>query len=102
MTNFFLSAISRRLKYTLDEHGGTLTSLLSRVQNCKHTVIGVETRDGHVFGAFCSSPWRVQPSWFGSGECFLWRLKRSRLAGGGRQRNYDFDNEMEVYPYTGE
>eukprot|EP00977_Amphora_coffeiformis_P013019 scaffold3337_cov169-Amphora_coffeaeformis.AAC.29 len=89
------------LKYTLDDHGGTLNSLLSRVQNCKHTVIGVETRDGHVFGAFCSSPWRVQPSWFGSGECFLWRLKKSRLAGGGRQRNYDFDNEMEVYPYTG-
>ena len=89
------------LKYSLSEHGGTLHSLLNRVKDCKHTVIGVETKDGHVFGAFCSSPWRVQPSWFGSGECFLWRLKKSRLAGGGQKPNYDFDNEMEVYPYTG-
>ena len=89
------------LKYSLNEHGGTLHALLSRVKDCKHTVIGVETKNGHIFGAFCSSSWRVQPSWFGSGECFLWRLKRSRLAGGGQQPNYEFDNEMEVYPYTG-
>ena len=89
------------LKYKLDEHGDTLHSLLSHIKNCKYTIIGVETKDGHVFGAFCSSHWKVHPSWFGSGECFLWRLKRSRLAGGGQTPNYDFDNEMEVYPYTG-
>lgn len=89
------------LKYKLDEHGDTLQSLLNHVQNCSHTIIGVETKDGHVFGAYCSSAWKVQRSWFGSGECFLWRLKRSRLAGGGQQPTYEFDNEMEVYPYTG-
>lgn len=89
------------LKYSLDDHGSNLQSLLERVKFCRHTIIGVETKDGNVFGAFCSSPWRNRPGWFGSGECFLWRLKKSRLAGGGRQPNYDYDNEMEVYPYTG-
>lgn len=89
------------LRFSLTEHGGTLPSLLSRLQNCQHTVIGIETKGGNVFGAYCSSPWKVQPSWFGATESFLWRLKQSRLAGGGSLRNYEHDNEMEVYPYTG-
>lgn len=91
------------LKYSLQRDGASLPKLLSQVRTSKYTVLGVETTDGHVFGAFCSAPWRVQSSWFGSGECFLWRLKRSRLEGGDKtsRRNFEYDNEMEVYPYTG-
>jgi hypothetical protein len=48
-----------------------------------------------------SSPWRVKPGWYGSGESFLWRLKNSRITSGTNVRNYDHDNEMEVYPFTG-
>jgi len=89
------------LKFSLQRDGASLPKLLSKVRTSKHTVLGVETTDGHVFGAFCSSPWRVQNSWFGSTECFLWRLKRSRLSDGTSRRNFGYDNEMEVYPYTG-
>lgn len=90
------------LKYSLQRDGASLPTLLSKVRTSRHTVLGVETTDGYVFGAFCSSPWRVQSTWFGSGECFLWRLKRSRLHhANSSRRNFDNDNEMEVYPYTG-
>jgi hypothetical protein len=93
------------LRYKLNPHPAngedSLQYLLHQVKNCSHTFIGVETKDGHVFGAYCSSPWKIQRAWFGSKDSFLWRLKKSRLAGGGQHPIYDFDNEMEVYPYTG-
>jgi hypothetical protein len=88
------------LKFSMERDGAHLPTLLSKVRTSKHTIFGVETKSGHVFGAFCSSHWRVRPSWFGSGESFLWRLKASRAVLDSTTRNYDNDNEMEVYPYT--
>lgn len=89
------------LKFSLERDGSSLPSLLNRVRTSQYTIIGIETTKGEVFGAFCSSPWRPQASWFGSGESFLWRLKQNRLSGKDGTRNYEHDNEMEVYPFTG-
>jgi hypothetical protein len=105
LRGFFPYAVAEEnfwLKYSLHD-GASLISLLDKVRSSQHTILCVETTDGHVFGVFCSSPWRVQRSWFGSGESFLWRLKNPRFQPGtGRSsRTYEFDNEMEVYPYTG-
>jgi hypothetical protein len=72
-----------------------LSSMLTQIQSSQHTIIGVETVDGYAFGAFCSSPWQVQDTWFGSEDCFLWRLKHSR------QNSDSPDNVIEIYPYTG-
>jgi hypothetical protein len=104
MRGFFPYAIADEnfwLKFSLEGHGASLPTLLSKVRTSRHTILSIETKDGQVFGAFCSSPWRVRPGWFGSGEAFLWRLKNSRIVPGTKTRNYDHDNEMEVYPYTG-
>lgn len=104
MRGFFPYAIAEEnflLKFSLERDGANLSSLLSKVRTSVYTIMSVETKDGHVFGAFCSSPWRVRPSWYGSGESFLWRLKNSRIPPGTKERNYDYDNEMEVYPFTG-
>ncbi|GKY96964.1 hypothetical protein MPSEU_000655400 [Mayamaea pseudoterrestris] len=103
LRSFFPYAIADQnfwLKYSMQRDGVSLPILLSKVRTSKYTVLGVETRDGHVFGAFCSAAWRVQSTWFGNSGCFLWRLKRSRLDR-CRMRTFAFDNEMEVYPYTG-
>lgn len=90
------------LKFSLVRDGDTLGSLLQKVRASRHTILGVETKDGFVFGAFCSTPWRIQRTWFGTGESFLWRLKNSRyLSGKNNARTYDMDHQMEVYPYTG-
>lgn len=89
------------LKFSFDRDGGSLMTLLSRVRTSKHTILAVETTSGFVFGVFCSTHWRVQRSWFGSEECFLWRLKHSRRRTNRESRSHLNDNEMEVYPYTG-
>lgn len=104
LRGFFPYAVAEEnflLKYALERDGAALLALLSNVRSCKHTIISVETVDGHVFGAFCSSPWRVQTAWYGSGEAFLWRLKKPRLKQRGASYDNDGDNEIEIYPYTG-
>ena len=103
LRSFFPYAVADHnfwLKFSMQRDGKSLPIMLSKVRTSKYTVLGVETRDGHVFGAFCSSPWRVQTSWYGNSECFLWRLKKSRLDG-CKRRTFDSDNEMEVYPHSG-
>lgn len=107
LLGFFPSAIAEGdcdfvLKYALQRDGADLPSLMVKIYSCKYTVFAIETTDGHVFGAFCSTPWRAQYSWFGSQESFLWRLKNPRIRNGDdHTHEYDHDNEIEVYPHTG-
>jgi hypothetical protein len=96
-------------KYSLRRETNINTSnimeLLYKVQGCKYTIICVETVDGSVFGTFCTTPWQMQSSWYGSGESsFLWRLKNQRISDDGTSTNDNVDlgsNEIEIYPYTG-
>lgn len=104
LRGFFPFAVAEEnflLKYSLERDGAALVSLLSKVRACTHTIISVETVDGFVFGAFCSSPWRLQSSWYGSGESFLWRLKNPRIKNNSQTYDNDGDNEIEIYPFTG-
>ena len=108
LRGFFPAALADEnlfLKYSLHRDGPSLPALLSKVRTSQHTVLAVETSDGHVFGAFCSAPWRVQSTWFGNAETsFLWRLKRPRILPGTTTttgRDFSRDSEMEVYPCTG-
>jgi hypothetical protein len=102
------------LQYQLDrntdinhEDNMNQMALLSKLQHETFTMLCVETVDGYVFGAFCSSPWEIQSSWYGSGDAsFLWRLKHPRH-GGRINDNRSGDkmddrnlNEIEIYPYT--
>ena len=87
------------LKHSSDQDSGALPQLLPKIQFSNYTIIGVETKKGDVFGAFCSSPWRVGNGWYGSEEAFLWRLKHPRLRDG--KRRHDVDNELEVYTWCG-
>ena len=87
------------LKFSSDQERGTLPELLPKIQHSSYTIIGVETTQGDLFGAFCSSPWRTNSEWFGSKEAFLWKLKKSRH--GGAKRQFNLDNELEIYPCVG-
>jgi hypothetical protein len=89
------------LKFSLVRDGASLATLLSSVRASTYTIIGVETDDGEVFGSFTGSPWRTGTKWFGSGEAFLWRLKKSRITSLRNSHRSNFENEMEVYPFTG-
>jgi hypothetical protein len=89
------------LKFSLRRDGSSLATLLSSVRASAYTIICVETEHGEVFGSFTGSPWRTGTHWFGSGEAFLWRQKNSRLTLAKNSKESDFENTMEVYPFTG-
>lgn len=73
-----LSAKNFWLKFSCVRDGYSLRTLLRNVRGSQHTIIAIETTDGRVFGSFTSTPWRRNWGFFGNGECFVWRMRRSR------------------------
>ena len=67
------------LKFSLVRDGASLTTLLQNIRGSHHTIVAIETTDGQVFGSFASTPWRKTRGFFGNGECFVWRMRKSRL-----------------------
>jgi hypothetical protein len=65
------------LIYSLEQHGSTLSTLYSlcdahRGKRGGFVLVVRDGRDG-IFGAYLSEAPRPQASYFGSGECFLWK-----------------------------
>mmetsp|Transcript_27212 Transcript_27212/g.57215 ORF Transcript_27212/g.57215 Transcript_27212/m.57215 type:complete len:1488 (+) Transcript_27212:97-4560(+) len=107
LQNFFPPAMSENnfwLKYSLVRDGASLYSLLRHVRGAKHTLIGIETVDGEVFGCFTSSPWRKNWNYYGEGECFLWRMRRTRSDKDAQYSILDqakLESELDVFFWTG-
>ena len=89
------------LKFSLARDGASLATLLATIRASTYTIIGVETLNGEVFGSFTGVPWITGTKWYGNGEAFLWRLKKSRITSSKNSNQSDYENEMEVYPFTG-
>lgn len=104
MRGFFPFRISESnfwLKFSLSRDGASLATLLESIKASTYTIIAVETTHGEVFGSFTGTAWTRHTKWFGSGEAFLWRLKKSRMTTEEQAQEADFENEMEVFPFTG-
>ena len=91
------------LKYSLVRDGASLHTFLQRARGVQYAILALETVEGEVFGCFTAQPWRKNWNFFGSGESFLWRMRRSRL-----EKTHDIleqahlESEIDVFPYTGE
>ena len=59
--------------------------------------------DGHVFGSFTSSPWRVYGNqYYGNGEAFLWRMKQSRYTTCATvAEQIALESNVEIFAWTG-
>ena len=68
------------LKYSLVRDGPGLLKMLRHCRASQHTVLAIETTEGHVFGSFTSHPWRLKATRFpyGSKDSFVWKMRRSR------------------------
>ena len=90
------------LKYSMVRDGASFSTLLQHVRGSHHTVMCMETVDGEVFGAFVSTPWSIQPNYFGSGECFLWKMKSNRadVEGLSLYEQAHQESGIQVYPYS--
>ena len=92
------------LKFSLVRDGASLPSLLRNVRGTRHTLIAIETVEGEVFGSFTSSPWRKNWSYFGTGEAFLWRMRRTRSEKDAQHSVIDqakLESELDVFYWTG-
>jgi len=94
------------LKYSLVRDGASTISFLQQVRASPYTLLAMETVDGEVFGGFFASAWTVQPDYFGSGECFLWRMKHPRKLHEGEDsksegslvEQIERESELEIFP----
>ena len=107
LQNFFPPTVSDHnfwLKYSLVRDGASLPSLLRHIRGTKHTLIAIETVEGEVFGSFTSSPWRKNWNYYGNGESFLWRMRRSRSEKDAQHSVLDqakLESELDVFQWTG-
>lgn len=107
LQNFFPPTVSDHnfwLKYSLVRDGASLPSLLRHIRGTKHTLIAIETVEGEVFGSFTSSPWRKNWNYYGNGESFLWRMRRSRSEKDAQYSVLDqakLESELDVFQWTG-
>lgn len=91
------------MKYSLIRDGASFHSLLQQIRGAKYTILAVETADGEVFGSFTSEPWRKNWNYFGTGESFLWRMRKSRKTVCHSVIDQaQMESELDVYPWTGE
>ena len=91
------------LKYSLLRDGASLETMVHQLRNSTRTVLAVETTDGHVLGAVCSSPWTPHGhKFFGSGESFVWQLRRSRYTPCATvQDQVALEQEVDLYKWSG-
>ena len=107
LSNFLPTTIAETnywLRYSLVRDGASLSSLLRQIRGTKHTLIAIETVEGEVFGSFTSSPWRKNWNYYGSGESFLWRMRRSRSEKDIQHSIIDqakLESELDVFYWTG-
>lgn len=100
---FSLSGQNFFLKYSMVRDGASLPAFLKRARGVQYSILALETVDGEVFGCFTAQPWRKNWNYFGTGESFLWRMRRSRL-----EKTHcileqaHLESEIDVFPYTGE
>ena len=91
------------LKYAMTRDGSTMRAMVQQVRNSTKTVLAIETMDGQVFGAFCSSPWIPRGAkYFGTGESFVFRLAESRFSPTGSVRDQEtLERNIDVFKWSG-
>ncbi|CAG8478809.1 2504_t:CDS:2 [Paraglomus occultum] len=61
------------LLYSLDQDGSSMTTLFRKVKDKGPLILAIKDADDQVFGAFVTDPFRPRTSFYGTGECFLWK-----------------------------
>jgi len=79
------------LKYSSRNHGTSIGTLYRQAANTTSpNLLIIKTLCGSTIGALASHPLRVQEHFFGSGESFLFRFKKSSMA-----------NDFAQFPWSG-
>eukprot|EP01117_Protostelium_nocturnum_P019502 TRINITY_DN846_c0_g1_i2.p1 TRINITY_DN846_c0_g1~~TRINITY_DN846_c0_g1_i2.p1 ORF type:complete len:977 (+),score=278.62 TRINITY_DN846_c0_g1_i2:170-3100(+) len=63
-----------KLAYSTQAHGISLKTFFGKTENAGANFIVIEDSRGWIFGGFASEAWRVEPRFYGNGECFVFQL----------------------------
>ncbi|KAI8369420.1 TLDc domain-containing protein, partial [Radiomyces spectabilis] len=86
------------LLYSLDQHGSSLSTLYTMLQDAKGPCLLVlKDEDSHLFGAYLNEPLHVSSSFYGTGECFLWKLTDAVVP----DASHHPPPKIKVFPWTG-
>ncbi|KAK4511811.1 uncharacterized protein ATC70_003810 [Mucor velutinosus] len=79
------------LLYSLDQHGVSLATLYSCMKSFEGPCIMViKDAQNQIFGSYLSHPFSSQSHYYGTGECFLWKLNQQEP-----------QPKIKVFPWTG-
>jgi len=67
------------LLYSMLNDGSDLTSFYRNTKCSQYSLLIVETTKGGVFGGFTSVPWKVSTKYYGTGECFLFKVDNGKV-----------------------
>ena len=107
LSNFLPLGLSEQnywLKYSMVRDGASLISLLKHIRGAKNTLLAIETVGGEVLGSFTSSPWRKNWNYYGNGNSFLWRMRRTRSEKDLQHSIIDqakLESELDVFYWSG-
>mmetsp|Transcript_7726 Transcript_7726/g.21997 ORF Transcript_7726/g.21997 Transcript_7726/m.21997 type:complete len:601 (+) Transcript_7726:324-2126(+) len=68
------------LVYSTERHGISLHTLFRSAARWAYTILVVKDGAGYVFGSFCTEAWKMNPRYFGTGECFVFQLQPHMIA----------------------
>ncbi|KAI9482686.1 MAG: TLD-domain-containing protein [Benjaminiella poitrasii] len=86
------------LIYSLDQHGISLSTLYTLMKRYDGPCIMIlKDADKQIFGAYLSNSLALQNYYYGTGECFLWKLTTCH------QQNKERETmpKIKVFPWTG-
>lgn len=64
-----------KLLYGTQVHGISLNTFFLNLEDAGPSIMVVEDKDRNLFGCFASDSWRIEPHYYGNGECFMFTLK---------------------------
>jgi len=91
------------MKYSLIRDGASMSILLRNIRGSNAVLLAIETTVGDVFGCYTSTPWKKTYGYFGTGECFVWKMKQRRGTKCYSLLNQvQMESEVEVFAFSNE
>mmetsp|Transcript_2265 Transcript_2265/g.3143 ORF Transcript_2265/g.3143 Transcript_2265/m.3143 type:complete len:377 (+) Transcript_2265:102-1232(+) len=82
------------LMYSVIRDGSMYLQFFESLKHTKPTLIVIQTTCKEVFGGFVTSEWEAQTGYYGTGECFLWKMERRKDDG------HHEETSFFKYPWT--
>ncbi|KAI8336533.1 TLD-domain-containing protein [Chlamydoabsidia padenii] len=93
------------LLYSLDQHGASLSTLYQLAKDSGPCILILKDDEQQIFGAYLNESIRLDLSYYGTGECFLWKIppptNNPSSSGSPPSNHHHPTPKIKVFPWTG-